>query len=504
MKSYYQSVKSISSSDLYNGLLGSGLFAEKIPNFLCSKEFLKYSKTITLPVDKFPKDYVRYSSMRNINIPRPLAIPEPFVYAGLCHCLKQNWKDLKKFFKENTKKDKFKISRIHLRKIKDKSALFEMNYKNHEDDGSPEQDLIIKSKYLAIGDISKCFPSIYSHAIAWALVGKSTAKASRGPSHWFNDLDFRTRNVKYGETNGVLIGPHASNLISEIILTKVDSLLVDKGFKFLRYIDDYTCYVETYEEAERFLLELSRELSKYELSINLKKSEIIPLPKASVINWVNQLNHYVFVNTYDFKGKEAVRVRELKGFIDFSINLMLEEKGDGSILNYAIKIISNKHLGVNAKNYYLKQVHHLVLLYPYLINILEDHVFTPHKVKKTVIKSISDDIYEYGIKYDIYEACSYALFWATKYGFQLNATNIKKEAIESEDCIFMLIAFLYHKKYERKSYLKEYKDEAKKLKRTDFDRYWVYIYEVLSWSDLPNHYKPMKKKKISFLCSKFK
>lgn len=504
MNSYYHYVKSISSTELYDGLLGCGLFAEKIPNFLCSKEFLKYSKTITLPVDKIPKDYIRYSSMRNINIPRSLAIPEPFVYAGLCHSLKQNWKELKKVFKENTKKEKYKISRIHLRKMKEKCSLFKMNYKNHEDDGSPEQDLIIKSKYLAIADISKCFPSIYSHAIPWALVGKSTAKTSRSAGLWFNQLDLRTRNVKYGETNGVLIGPHASNLISEIILTKVDSLLAQKGFNFLRYIDDYTCYVETHEEAERFLLELSRELSKYELSINLKKSEIIPLPKASVKNWVNQLNHYVFVNTYDFKGKEAIRVRELKGFLDFSIDLMLKEKGDGSILNYAIKIISNKHLGTNAKNYYLKQVHHLVLLYPYLINILEDHVFTPHKVGKVVIKSISNDIYEYGIKYDIYEACSYALYWATKYDFQLDGTNIKQEAIKSEDCIFMLIAFLYHKKNNQRKYLKEYKDEAKKLNTTDFDRYWVYIYEVLSLSDLTGHFKPMKKKKISFLCPKFK
>jgi hypothetical protein len=44
--------------------------------------------------------------------------------------------------------------------------------------------------------------------------------------------------------------------------------------------------------------------------------------------------------------------------------------------------------------------------------------------------------------------------------------------------------------------LKEYKDYAKILKRDDFDRYWLYIYETLSWSDLTDNYKIMKNYKI--------
>ncbi|MGB1000177.1 MAG: RNA-directed DNA polymerase [Flavobacteriales bacterium] len=504
MKSYYHYSNKISKKELYNGLVGCGLFAEKIPNFLCSKEFLKYSKTITIPVDNKPKDYIRYSSMRNINVPRQMAIPEPFVYASLCNSLKLNWDKIQKNFKKNTQKDKFKVSRIHLRKLKGKCSLFEMNYKNYEDDGFPEQDLIIKSKYVVIADISKCFPSIYSHAIAWALVGKSFAKTNRNPENWFNELDFRTRNVKYGETNGVLIGPHTSNLISEIILTKVDKELRKKGFEYIRHIDDYTCYTKSYEEAEKFFLDLSTELSKYELSLNLKKSEISPLPKASVKNWVNRLNHYVFVNTYEYFGKKGLKVRELQGFIDFSIDLMLKEQSDASVLNYAIKIIANKHLGIGAKEYYLKQIHHLVLLFPYLVSILEEYVFKPHKVEKSIVKSIANDIYAYGIERNIYEACSYALYWASKYGFKLDAKKVKKNALRSNDCIYMLSAFIYHRKTKPKAYLAEYRDKAESLKITDFDRYWVYIYEVLPWSDLPLSYKEMKKEKISFLKSKYK
>ena len=68
----------------------------------------------------------------------------------------------------------------------------------------------------------------------------------------------------------------------------------------------------------------------------------------------------------------------------------------------------------------------------------------------------------------------------------------------------MLAAFIYHRKIKKKAYLVKYRDKAKALKRTDFDRYWVYIYEVLPWSDLPPPYKDMKKKKVSFLKPKYK
>lgn len=278
MNKYVDYQNEISDSELYDGLVGFGLFAEKIPKFLTSENFLTFTKTLSFPLNIKPKDYIRYSNMRNINIPRPLAIPEPFAYVNQCKSLSENWNSLQKYFEEKTLNDDFKISRIHLRKLYNKPELFEMNYKNFSKDGDPEQDIIIKSKYIAKADISTCFPSIYSHSIPWALVGKVHAKKNQELSHWFNKLDKFTREVKFGETNGVLIGPHASNLISEIILVAVDSELVKEKFKYIRNVDDYNCYVDSYEEADRFFLCLSEELKKYELSLNSKKSKILSLP----------------------------------------------------------------------------------------------------------------------------------------------------------------------------------------------------------------------------------
>lgn len=506
MKKYIDYKNEISDSELYDGLVGFGLFAEKIPNFLTSEDFLAFTKTLTFPLNDRSRDYIRYSNMRNINIPRPLAIPEPFAYSNQCKSLSENWNNIKTHFEANTINDPFKVSRIHLRKLQDKPVLFEMNYKNFWKDGDPEQDIVIKSKYIAIADISNCFPSVYSHSISWALVGKSFAKQKTKPAdknEWFNQLDFYTRNLKHGETNGLLIGPHSSNLISEIILVKVDFELSNLGYKYIRNIDDYTCYIDNYEEAEKFFICLSEELKKYELSLNVKKSKIISLPKASVKNWITKLNNFTFNNTYLVNDVETVRVKELKGFLDFAIELMLDENNDASILNYAIKIISNKNLGINAKDYYSKQIHHLVLLYPYLVNFIEYDVFESHNISKEIIKKISIDIYNYGLKKKSYEASTYAIYWAMKYDFKLDINTLKFDSIDSNDCIFMMIAYLYDKKHERKLYLKEYKDHAKVLKSEDFDRYWIFIYELLPWNELTDNYRVMKGNNLTFIKAEF-
>ena len=52
-----------------------------------------------------------------------------------------------------------------------------MGYKNWRIDGTPEPDIFLGKRYMVTADISKCYPSIYSHAIAWALAGKSVAKS---------------------------------------------------------------------------------------------------------------------------------------------------------------------------------------------------------------------------------------------------------------------------------------------------------------------------------------
>jgi len=148
--------------------------------------------------------------------------------------------------------------------MQDKKELFEMNYKDFDSKyGLLETKISIDAKYVVRADISNCFPSIYTHAIPWALAGIEEAKINqRNDSIWYNLLDHDTRALKDNETHGILIGPHSSNLISEIILVAVDDEL--QQYKYTRCIDDYTCFVSSQQEADNFVIDLANALKKHD------------------------------------------------------------------------------------------------------------------------------------------------------------------------------------------------------------------------------------------------
>lgn len=141
----------------------------------------------------------------------------------------------------------------------------------------------------------------------------------------------------------------------------------------------------------------------------------------------------------------------------------------------------------------------MVLVTESHINLLEKEVFEPHQIDKKLIKEIAEDIYKYGVKKKIYEACSYANYWAIKYDFNIEISTLKEDSINSLDCVFLMISFLYDKKHNKLAYLKEYKDLSKQLKQDDFDRYWLFIYETLSTQELMGNYRIMKQNGLTFI-----
>jgi hypothetical protein len=188
--------------------------------------------------------------------------------------------------------------------------------------------------------------------------------------------------------------------------------------------------------------------------------------------------------------------------MDLAIENMLLEN-DSAVLNYAMKVVSTKYLGTKALTYYIDFVHHLVLLYPYLILILEKHVFEPFKIDQDKIREIANDIYELGKNKRFFEACSYSLYFSLKYGFKLDK-DFHNDSLESSDCIFMLLGFLIARKDMDKSTMNLYKSQALGLRDRDFDRYWLFVYECLNNLELKGEFKRIKKEKVSFIRVEFR
>ena len=529
-KTYADYMNELTKEKLFDGLLGYGLFAEKIPPFLSAITFLDAIKAKNFHFNnKKPRSFTQYESIRNINIPRILSIPHPIAYKNQCQIITDNWDKLQRYFQEKTQGNSHKVSRIHIRKIDNSSKVFqtcyqdmgdidlddyselivnhvfEMGHKNFCTDDYPEPKLLIGKRYIVKADISNCFPSIYTHSIAWALVGKKESKEHKNDDDkWYNEIDEKCRNLKGAETHGILIGPHASNIISEIILVAVDKELNSKDYKYIRNIDDYTCYVKSHEEAEQFLVCLANELRNYNLVLNHKKTEILELPLASTEHWLRKINTFVFADV-----NKELKFNEVRAFLDIALDLMKENKENAAILNYAIKVLSNKKMTNNAKQYFINTVHHLILIYPYLIHLLDDKVFTVFDVEKSEIEQISKNIFTMAQDKKLYEAMSYAVYFGIKYNFKIE-DNLFDVIDENKDTILMLLAYLHDKKFLNSSedfnsttIGKKYKKLAKSL-QDDIDGYWLFIYEVLSVDQLKDEWKKMKEENISFIKNEFR
>lgn len=142
-------------------------------------------------------------------------------------------------------------------------------------------------------DISKCFPSIYTHTIGWATKSKRMAK--EGSQNSFDgDFDKLMQNTNYRETNGIIVGPEVSRIFSEIILQQVDqdilSILSDeefeagKDFDFRRYVDDYFVFFTDDKIGKRVYDSIGRALVEYKLHLNEAKTEYTKRPFATGIS----------------------------------------------------------------------------------------------------------------------------------------------------------------------------------------------------------------------------
>ena len=147
-------------------------------------------------------------------------------------------------------------------------------------------------------------------------------------SKWYNKLDKCTSNESYGETHGLIIGPHTSNILSEIILTNVDKQMVELGYEYVRHIDDYSCYVQDEEEAKKFIEDLSRILREYDLLLNHKKTQIIKLPISTENEWVRKLNAFQFADG-------NIKFSLVRAYLDMAIELT-EKYKDAAILKLSL------------------------------------------------------------------------------------------------------------------------------------------------------------------------
>jgi len=142
-----------------------------------------------------------------------------------------------------------------------------------------------KYNFLFKFDINKCFDSIYTHSISWAVLGLDAVKENveESKNNYSGIFDTLLQYSNYGETNGILIGPEISRIFAEIILQKIDKDLEIEvktslhlknkiDYELYRYVDDYFLFCDNEGTKDEILKILKHKLKEYKLAINNSKS----------------------------------------------------------------------------------------------------------------------------------------------------------------------------------------------------------------------------------------
>lgn len=139
-------------------------------------------------------------------------------------------------------------------------------------------------------DITRCFDSIYSHSLSWAILNKEIVKdyIAKSSKTFGGKFDSLMQSLNYGETNGIVIGPEFSRLYAELILQKIDlnvfrNLKKEKikfriDYEIFRYVDDYFVFYNKEKTKDEILREYKYQLMEYKLYLNDSKSVLFEKP----------------------------------------------------------------------------------------------------------------------------------------------------------------------------------------------------------------------------------
>ena len=425
-------------------------------------------------------DAVEYRLTRFNGTIRSCSIPHPRAHIDLTYTLARHWHRLQYIVTNQSSKIRPKIH--------DDGRILAMDYGTTVDELNAFVDATFSRRQLVKTDISNCFPSIYSHAIPWALVGPATAKENASKrSRWYNQIDQAIRWTKRNETNGVGIGPGTSTIVAEIILARIDAEL-SNTYNYSRYIDDYTAYCDSDVEAQSFVRDLSDKLNSYRMNLNVEKTKIEPMPLASRSNWVIDLRQAL-------PRPGRITPHDAADYLDYTIRIA---KGfpDGSVFKYGIKSL----IGVVTSSESSAEYEVINLVLRYILSLSFHHaVLLPTLERLFDIMLAVDESFRFSselqgllrehVRFRRSDAISWVLYFFIKYSVPLD--DLGSEIVESEDCIPMLLLYRLGNPKHQDLVI----DFANQIDRADLyklDRFWLVLYQLYRHGRIPNPYGTAK------------
>ena len=348
------------ADDIQKALLSKGYFPKELPqtfttadfgfhsaeilrDWQTAKVFSTHEKVGKTPAKKKRRDAYNYNvesaeaevitkpkrgyERRNIHITHP--VPQ----ALLTRELSCNWRAVQKWLtKQAFSADEIRVSKDFERSIKG------INFPLHR---AKNAYLEATADWLVKTDITRFYPSIYTHSIPWAAYGKERVKAAMGSykGSLADRLDVLVRACNRNQTIGIPIGPETSRILAEIISARIDVDFQERcssiNFGSVdRLQDDWTIGVETLEKAENVLSVISTIYRAYGLDINGSKTSVQRIIASQQSAWTSEIGAFLSHR----RGRVAgARLRE---FLNLCLRLQSQFASD-PVINYALSVIES-------------------------------------------------------------------------------------------------------------------------------------------------------------------
>ncbi len=381
-------------------------------------------------------------------------------------------------------------------------------------------------KYVELKvDVSNFYPSIYTHIIPWAFVGKDVAQDIWRCRKYCKPITYNAATIadydkgvqiddlfekcQERQTHGIPVGPDASYLIAEAILSFMDNIILGKcpGIEGCRYYDDYYLYFNTTEEAEKVLKVLIDEFKQMGLEINLAKVEINQLPISVVEKYAVKLS------PYDFNSRRTDQMLQI--YFELIWSLVRERPSKvQTILKYGLTTLERNLPILNAKDEKLL----CILLFKTAIlspSSIPDILMMVRKVRGSIdlglVKRMTDAVMRKHIELGHHIELLWALWVCKIYNIDIDASKIVAIfQLKHPLCTLMLLDYLHNVKPA----LLSDADVAREISALTnamtsaslYDEWWIVLYEGVLKGWLPlqpivqsdDFFKYLMNKNVSF------
>lgn len=409
-------------------LLSRGYFPSELPPPFTSFDFGRHAPAIASELDlpkisKFWTKPEQYSVPRYGHARRALAIVNPVNQLLVSQIIASNWLAIRKRLKRS------KITEFDPQIVL-KGPGRAVTGVDFDGVARRKAELLANFGRYVKTDVARFYPSVYTHAIPWSLVGKEFAKANHNDkvfkSSFANQLDKAVGAGQQGQTIGIPIGPDTSRIISELIAVEVEEIvrthLPDLDNRAVRYVDDILIGLNDHETPSAVLSALSLALYEYELELNAEKTVTLGLGCAHAPEWIN------YIRTFELNSRAGRQRDDLDSYFEQAL-FLADANPRENVLLFAAKRAAS--FNVDQSN-----ISHLVrwLLYssrraPSCLSFVAEHLAataSTHFLPDEEIESFI--LQQLPLKAEAVhtDEVAWLLFWAREIGLKLPVAAFEK------------------------------------------------------------------------------